>query len=596
MKLPAFRLALAAIFLAGALHAQVPQLINYQGRVAVDAVNFEGAGLFKFALVNEDGSVTFWSNDGLSVAGSEPTDAVSLTVAKGLYSVLLGDVALVNMTAIPASVFANPDVRLRVWFDDGVNASQLLTPDQRLAPSAYLADGAVTSASIAAGAVTGAAVAPGSLDFSHINVPAAPNAGEFLSFDGAAFSWTTAVPGGSVFSLNGTDAYYSGGNVGIGTNSPTAKLDVRGSLTLEAGGSPGLYTGTGALELNRYLVLINSPGLQSASGLKAGGILVSDNYSYANPTKNNLVVKGSVGIGTATPGAKLTVQTSGSVFSSYGIEHTDGTVRLTTYLDGAAGWFGTRSNHPLSFFVNDGVPSMTISGGGISMASSLGFFTVGSPNGESGASIQRGGHRGDIRFDGTSLKLVAGPGSGPPGSLSGIAVNRSGNVGIGTTDPQTKLEVAGDATMRDLSVRVLTIRGGADLAEPFAMSHADVAPGTVVVIDAGNPGKLRRSAAAYDKKVAGIVSGANGVRPGISMIQEDMLEAGENVALSGRVYVKANTSAGAIEPGDLLTTSDVPGEAMKAADHARAQGAILGKAMTGLPNGEGTVLVLVTLQ
>ena len=150
--------------------------------------------------------------------------------------------------------------------------------------------------------------------------------------------------------------------------------------------------------------------------------------------------------------------------------------------------------------------------------------------------------------------------------------------------------------MRDATVRALTIYGGADLAEPFAMSHADVAPGTVVVIDTENPGKLRRSAAAYDKKVAGIVSGANGIRPGISMIQEDALEAGENVALSGRVYVKANTSAGPIAPGDLLTTSDIPGEAMKAADHARAQGAILGKAMTGLLQGDGTVLVLVTLQ
>ncbi|MCB1126982.1 MAG: hypothetical protein KDM81_10825, partial [Verrucomicrobiae bacterium] len=77
---------------------------------------------------------------------------------------------------------------------------------------------------------------------------------------------------------------------------------------------------------------------------------------------------------------------------------------------------------------------------------------------------------------------------------------------------------------------------------------------------------------------------------------EDALEAGENVALSGRVYVNANTTAGAIEPGDLLTTSGVPGEAMKAADPERSRGAILGKAMTRLDEASGTVLVLVTLQ
>jgi hypothetical protein len=80
------------------------------------------------------------------------------------------------------------------------------------------------------------------------------------------------------------------------------------------------------------------------------------------------------------------------------------------------------------------------------------------------------------------------------------------------------------------------------------------------------------------------------------MIPEDMLEAGENVALSGRVYVDANNASGAIEPGDLLTTSNIPGQAMKVADHERAQGAILGKAMTSLDQGSGRVLVLVTLQ
>ena len=607
MKHLSLHLALAAILLTGALHAQIAPLVNYQGRVAVDAVNFEGAGLFKFALVNEDGTVTYWSNDGTSTIGDEPTDAVSLTVAKGLYSVLLGDIALVNMLALDPATFANPDVRLRVWFDDGVNGSQLLAPDQRLAPAAYLADGAVTTASIAPGAVTSAGIAlgaidgthiaPASLDFSHLFVPAVPGAGQILSYDGASLNWITPGGGSGPWQLNGTNAFYNAGNVGIGTSIPEAKLDVRGSLLLEAGGSPGLYTGTGGVELNRYLSLINSPSLQSASGLKAGGVLVSDSYNYANPTKNNLVVKGSVAIGTATAGAKLTVQTpSGSIFSAYGIEHTDGAVRLTTYIDGTAGWFGTRSNHPLNFFYNDGAASMTIGGGGISMASSSGFFTVGSPNAESGASIQRGGNRGDIRFDGSTLKLVAGPGNGPPSSIAGIAVTTAGNVGIGTTNPSRTLEVAGDVWFRDASVRVLTIRGGADLAEPFAMSHADVTPGTVVIIDTQNPGRLRRSGAAYDKKVAGIVSGLDGVRPGISMIQEDMLEAGENVALSGRVYVKANTSAGPIEPGDLLTTSDIPGEAMKAADHARAQGAILGKAMTALPQGDGSVLVLVTLQ
>jgi hypothetical protein len=66
--------------------------------------------------------------------------------------------------------------------------------------------------------------------------------------------------------------------------------------------------------------------------------------------------------------------------------------------------------------------------------------------------------------------------------------------------------------------------------------------------------------------------------------------------LTGRVYCWANASYGPIEPGDLLTTSDTPGHAMKVTDHAKAQGAIIGKAMTELKQGKGLVLVLVTLQ
>ncbi|HEY9283420.1 MAG TPA: hypothetical protein VIP46_08200 [Pyrinomonadaceae bacterium] len=99
----------------------------------------------------------------------------------------------------------------------------------------------------------------------------------------------------------------SGGNVGLGTTAPAQKLDVRGNMLLEAGGSPTLYTGTGSAELNRYLNLINAPGLASASGLKAGGLLVSDNYAYANPGKNDVIVKGNVGVGTAAPLARLHV-------------------------------------------------------------------------------------------------------------------------------------------------------------------------------------------------------------------------------------------------------------------------------------------------
>src|SRR5205807_9261992 len=127
----------------------------------------------------------------------------------------------------------------------------------------------------------------------------------------------------------------------------------------------------------------------------------------------------------------------------------------------------------------------------------------------------------------------------------------------------------------NVDITTITIRGGADVSEPFEFSSGKIVPGSVVIIDEAQPGKLKLSARAYDTRVAGIVSGANGVSPGISLYQDGVLEGGQNVALTGRVYVLADATANAIKAGDLLTTSNLPGHAMKVTDHAQAQGAIL---------------------
>lgn len=86
----------------------------------------------------------------------------------------------------------------------------------------------------------------------------------------------------------------------------------------------------------------------------------------ASVTQSDSVVLGknaNVGIGTSAPTDKLTVKTA---TSSYGVVQTDGAITVGTYVGGSTGggWFGTRSNHPLSFFVNDGSPSLTINTSG----------------------------------------------------------------------------------------------------------------------------------------------------------------------------------------------------------------------------------------
>ncbi|HOM72181.1 MAG TPA: hypothetical protein PLP86_08040, partial [Armatimonadota bacterium] len=195
------------------------------------------------------------------------------------------------------------------------------------------------------------------------------------------------------------------------------------------------------------------------------------------------------------------------------------------------------------------------------------------------------------------------------GTSSGadILTISNNNVGIGTTTPGTRLDVRAPSGSYAASftgnVRivsqisgntVLELGEGLDYAEGFNVSDDDIVPGTVLIIDPDNPGKLAISKKAYDTKVAGIVAGANqlgsGVRLGAGQFDHD-------VALAGRVYCNVDATTAGIEPGDLLTTSDVPGYAMKASDHTRAAGAILGKAMQRLEKGQkGQILVLVTLQ
>ncbi len=86
----------------------VPGVLAYQGRIAVSGTPFSGSGRFKFALVNAAGSTSYWSNDGSSVGGGEPGTAVTVAVAEGLYTVLLGDATLSHMTAVPAGVGHRP--------------------------------------------------------------------------------------------------------------------------------------------------------------------------------------------------------------------------------------------------------------------------------------------------------------------------------------------------------------------------------------------------------------------------------------------------------------------------------------------------------
>jgi hypothetical protein len=136
---------------------------------------------------------------------------------------------------------------------------------------------------------------------------------------------------------------------------------------------------------------------------------------------------------------------------------------------------------------------------------------------------------------------------------------------------------------------------GADCAELFDLEEGDLDAGDVVVISPS--GRLRRSVGAYDRTVAGVVSGAGPYRPGIVLNGDVPADTPHRpVALVGRVMCKVAADDGGISVGDLLTTSDVPGHAMAAKDRRRAFGSVLGKSLGRLAHGTGLLPVLVALQ
>ncbi len=135
----------------------------------------------------------------------------------------------------------------------------------------------------------------------------------------------------------------------------------------------------------------------------------------------------------------------------------------------------------------------------------------------------------------------------------------------------------------------------ADCAEDFDISGAEqIEPGTVTVLN--QEGALQQSQEAYDKRVAGVISGAGGYRPGITLDKQQARDNRIPVALLGKVYCKVDADYSPVEVGDLLTTSSTPGHAMKADDPFKAFGAVLGKALRPLKEGQGLIPILVALQ
>jgi hypothetical protein len=220
---------------------------------------------------------TYWSNDGTSSAGSEPTAAASVAVTNGLFTVVLGDTTLANMTTLSAALFVRPNLQLRIWFNDGVNGSAGLSPLQNLTPTPYAIQALnASSASNLLGTLPAAQIGgtvlnaslPGSPSFSGI-VAATSFAG-----NGANVTGVNAV---ALNGLNATNFWQTGGNSGTTPGTQFVGTTDNQALEFKVNGSRALRLEPNATSPN---VIGGYSGNYIAAGL--AGATISGGGSNGN--------------------------------------------------------------------------------------------------------------------------------------------------------------------------------------------------------------------------------------------------------------------------------------------------------------------------
>ena len=386
------------------------------------------------------------------------------------------------------------------------------------------------------------------------------------------------IGGSSQWTTSGSNIYYNTGNTGLGTTSPGYKLDVQGG------------------QIN------SSGGFCIAGDCKTAWSQIGGSSQWTTSGANISYTTGNVGIGTTSPSAGLDIQTPITAVTAYGVRLQqaltagnnnavlNGLYINTTFMDGVD--VGVTHNALVTGAGNVGIGTSATSAG--LDVQNIGIAASGNTYGTRVQQVLPSAGN-----NGVSTAVYINP-SFSDGQAIGVRHNglvvASGDVGIGTSTPSTKLHVVGDGTITgNLTVTGNIAAKYQDVAEWVQSSQA-LAAGTVVILDQTKSNQVIASSQAYDTRVAGVIS----FQPGITL--------GENgagkvlVATTGRVRIKVDASRGSIQVGDLLVTSDEPGFAMRSqpVDVGGVQihrpGTLIGKALEPLEKGTGEILVLLSLQ